>query len=186
MANMVAATELLNKVVLRAACYFEYKWWIEVKMARRNNPERGGGRKNWKKRRKNGEMFLHVSVAGSVAWHPVPEFLLGLLLLKCLCFPMGWSLCLTITRMTDPTERETFQYWTLCLSAGHLSHSIPHLAQQQRWRQLFYPFSEQNRNKAFPTSIQSLTPPSQTTLLSYKFKPPLVTNYVRSFSPWTS
>lgn len=118
--------------------------------------------------------------------HPIPELLLGLLLLKCLPFPVEWSLCLTLARMTDPIETETFQYWTLCLSAGHLSHSNSHLAQQQQWCQLFYPLSEQNRKEVFPTSIQSLTSPLQTTLLSYKFKPLLVTNYVRNFSPWTS
>lgn len=62
-------------------------------------------------------MLLHVSVAfevnaflkgGLVAFHSANEFLLVLLLLRCLFFPAWCSLWLTApTKVTDPTEAET-------------------------------------------------------------------------------
>lgn len=88
-ANIVAGTVVLNKVVLRAAHAFEYHWWTWVKRKRKIIKEWRKGER-WK-RRKKGEMFQRFcrlwgkcfSKGGFIALHVITKFLLVLLLIDC-------------------------------------------------------------------------------------------------------
>lgn len=151
-ANIVAGTVVLNKVVLRAAHAFEYHWWTGVKRKRKIIKEWRKGER-WK--RKKGEMFQRFcrlwgkcfSKGGFIALHVITKFLLVLLLIEWLFFPVWCFLWPTvITRMTQT-------HFSIELCSSLLTIYIIPTQHQQYWHQLFYSFSEQSRREeAFPTS----------------------------------